>query len=243
MAETDVKKIVRMDYSAYFADNEKLYDTTSEEVAKEAGIYNESYTYGPMAYIVGSGELFPALEEAISKASVGEEAEVVIPSEDAAGARDPSMIETHPIREFHKRDMNPYPGMQVSLGSRTGSVLSVGAGRVKVDFNSPLAGHDLLYRFTIREVVEDKTEKAKAVMAARFGDGEGFSFDFPEGKVSVTLPDAVKFNPEWHTVKLKAVRSLREAFGVDTVEFVEVWSVSRKEEPKQDEAEGEPAAE
>ena len=31
--------IVRVDYNAYIADIERLYDTTSESAAKDAGIY------------------------------------------------------------------------------------------------------------------------------------------------------------------------------------------------------------
>jgi FKBP-type peptidyl-prolyl cis-trans isomerase SlyD len=229
MADNDVKKMIRLDYKAYLADSERLYDTTNEEVAKETDIYNEKYTYAPMAYIVGSGKLFPLLEDAIAVAEVGKETEILIPSEDAAGARDPKLIDVYPIRDFHKQDINPYPGLQVTLGNRTGNVMSVGAGRVKVDFNSPLAGHDLMYKFTVTEVIEDQNEKAKAVIEVNFGSSEGFDFEFLEDKVSVTLPDIVKFSQEWPVARFKVVSDLRGAFGVDTVEFVEIWSVAKKD--------------
>ena len=35
--------IVRIDYNAYIADIDRLYDTTSESAAKDAGLYNEKY--------------------------------------------------------------------------------------------------------------------------------------------------------------------------------------------------------
>jgi FKBP-type peptidyl-prolyl cis-trans isomerase 2 len=230
MADNDVKKMVRLDYNAYLADADRLYDTTSEEVAKEAGIYNEKYTYSPMAYIVGSGKLFPALEAAIAAAEVGKEAEVVIPSEEAAGARNPRLIEVYPAKEFYKQEINPYPGLQVTLGNRTGVVMSAGAGRVRVDFNNPLAGHDLLYKFTVTEVIEEQNDKAKAIVEVSFGDSEGFVFAFPGDKVSVTLPEITKFHQEWPVARFKVVQDLRNAFGVDTVEFIEVWSAPKKEE-------------
>ena len=156
MAKKSLKKgdIVRMNYDAYIADNEKLYDTTYEDKAKENGMYNEQYKYAPMPYIVGSGKLFPALDAAITAAEVGKRTVVEIPSEEGAGARDPKLLETHPLREFHKQEINPYPGLEVSLGERRGTVLSVGAGRVKVDFNNPLAGKNLRYEFEITEVVD-----------------------------------------------------------------------------------------
>ncbi len=242
MADSDAKKMIRLDYKAYLADSDRLYDTTNEEVAKEADIYNEKYTYAPMAYILGSGKLFPALEDALAKAEVGKEEEVRIPSEDAAGARDPKLIEVYPIRDFYKQEINPYPGLQVTLGNRTGNVMSVGAGRVKVDFNSPLAGHDLLYKFTVTEVIEDPAEKAKAVMEVDFGDGEGFEFEFPGDKVVVTLPELTKFHQDWPVARFRIVSDLREAFGVDTVEFIEIWSIAKKDQDKEP-AKEEPAEE
>ena len=46
----DAKKLIRLNYKAYLADaDEKLYDTTDAEAAKEAGIFNEKYTYAPRA--------------------------------------------------------------------------------------------------------------------------------------------------------------------------------------------------
>ena len=72
--------IVRIDYNAYIADIDRLYDTTSESKAKDAGFYNEKYKYAPMAYIVGSGKVFKALDEAITKASIGKEVSIEIES-------------------------------------------------------------------------------------------------------------------------------------------------------------------
>ena len=172
----DAKRIVRIDYKAYFADADRLYDTTNADAAKEAGIFNEKVTYAPMAYIIGSGSLYADLDAAIAGAEIGKETEVTIPCEKAAGARNPRLIELHPIKEFYKNEINPYPGMSVSLGNRNGVVMSVGAGRVKVDFNNPLAGHDLKYEVTVVEEVTDPVEKAKCIMEMDFGTSEGFGF-------------------------------------------------------------------
>ncbi len=228
----DQKKVIRLNYKAYLADADKLYDTTEEQAAKDAGIYNERTTYAPLAYIAGSKKLFNALDEALLTAKVGEEFTVEIPCEEAAGPKNPKLLETHAIKEFYKQEINPYPGLTVSLGNKVGTVLSVGAGRVKVDFNSPLAGHDLKYVVTVTEEITDNAEKAKAIVEADFAKADDFKFDFPGDKVVVTLPDVVKFNQDWPVARFRVVSDLREAFGVDTVEFVEVWSVAKTEEPK-----------
>ena len=225
----DAKKVIRLNYKAYMADADRLYDTTDEAAAKEAGIYNEKVKYAPMSYIVGSKKLFPALDKAISEAKVGEEFTVEIPSEEGAGARNPKLIETHSIKEFYRQEINPYPGLTVSLGNKTGVVLSVGAGRVKVDFNNALAGHDLKYVMTVVEEITDDAEKAKAIIEADFASADDFKFDFPGDKVVVTLPEITKFHQEWPVARFRVVSDLRETFGVDTVEFVEIWSAAKKE--------------
>ena len=224
----DAKRIVRIDYKAYFAEADKLYDTTNADAAKEAGIFDEKATYAPLPYIVGSKSLYEDLDAAIAGAEIGKEIEVTIPCEKAAGARNPKLIELHPIKEFYKNEINPYPGMPVSLGNKHGVVLSVGAGRVKVDFNSPLAGHDLMYKLTVVEEVTDAVEKAKCVMEMDFGTSEGFGFGIMEDKVVVTEAEICKFHEGWAIAKYKLVSDYRNVFGVDRVEFVQVWESAKK---------------
>ena len=190
----DSKKIVRIDYKAYFADADRLYDTTNADAAKEAGIYNEKVTYAPMAYIVGSNTLYADLDAAIAAAEVGKD----IPCEKAAGARNPRLIELHPIKEFYKNEINPYPGMSVSLGNRSGVVMSVGAGRV---------------------------------MEMDFGTSEGFGFGIMEDKVVVTEAEICKFHEGWAVAKYKLVSDYRATFGVDRVEFVQVWESKKADAP------------
>jgi FKBP-type peptidyl-prolyl cis-trans isomerase SlyD len=227
--------IVYVDYDAYLADNDKMFDTTMAESAKTAGFFDEKFTYEPMPVLLGSGKLFEAFENAIENAEVGKETEVKIASADAAGARDPKLVETYQLKEFHKQDLNPYPGVEVQLGKRRGTVMYVGAGRVKVDFNNPLAGKDLIYKFTIREVVSDNIEKAKAVVKMTMGTSDGFEFTITDEKVTVTLPDLTTFDQTWPVARFSIVSDLRKVANVDTIEFVEVWALGEKKKTEGDE--------
>ena len=226
----DTKRIVRIDYKAYYADADKLYDTTNADCAKEAGIFNEKTTYAPLPYIVGSGKLYKDLADAIAAAEVGKETEVTIPCEKAAGVRNPKLIELYPIKDFYKQEINPYPGMPVSLGNRNGIVMSVGAGRVKVDFNSPLAGHDLMYKFTVVDEVTDPIEKARCILETDFGTADEFGIAVMEDKVVITEADVCKFHEGWAVAKYRIVADLREVFGLDRIEFVQVWESAKKAE-------------
>ena len=229
--------IIRLDYKAYISETETVYDTSIESVAKDAEIYNEKYTYAPMPYLVGSGKMFQALDDAIMAAEVGKETTVEISSEQGAGARDPKLVEIHPIKEFYKQDINPYPGLEVGLSGKRGTVMSVGAGRVRVDFNNPLAGKNITYVFTVTEVVTDNDGKGKAIMEMDFGTAEDFKFDVTPEKVIVTVSEMTKFSQDWPVARFKIVADLRDAFGVDTVEFVEIWSRAPKKDDAAEDAE------
>ena len=226
--------IIRLDYKAYISDNEKVFDTTIESVAKDAGIFDEKQKYAPMPYRAGSKAVFPGLDDAIIGAAVGKETTVKITSENGAGARNPNLIEIRSMKEFSKMDVAPYPGLEVALGDKRGTIISVGAGRVRVDFNNPLAGKDVVYVFTVKEIVTNEEEKAKAILEMNFGTSEDFKFAISKEKVTVTVSEITKFHQEWPIIKYRIVADLREAFSLDTVEFLEIWS---KAAPKEETSE------
>ena len=231
----ETMKILNIRYCAYFSEDMTLYDTTEEDKAKEAGMFDEKFVYKPMVFITGSNMLFPALEKAIETAEPGKVTEVTIPSEEAAGPRDPKLIEIFRDKEFYKQEINPYPGLRVTLGDRTATVMTVSAGRVKVDFNSPLAGHDLTYKFTVSEPIDDPIEKAKAIIETEFGSSDGFEFEITDDKVAITVSDMAKFNQNWVMARFKIVGDMRSVFGIDKVEFIEVWASAKKDDKEEKE--------
>ena len=83
MAALNKGEIVRINYTARIVENDKVFDTTSADVAKEAGIFNEKYSYAAMPYIIGSGRFFKVLDEAVANAEIGKETEIEIKCEDA----------------------------------------------------------------------------------------------------------------------------------------------------------------
>ena len=223
--------VIRIEYDAFIEETGELFDTTSEESAKDAGIFNEKYNYGPIALRVGGGTVFPGLDEAIEGTEVGADNDVVIPPEKAAGERDPKLVELHSMREFLKQDIQPQVGVEVSLGQRRGYITAVTAGRVRVDFNNQLAGKDLKYTFKVVEVVTEQEDKAKAVLEMGYGTSEGFEFEVGEDTIVIKMPDVCKYDQKWMLSKYRVVSDMREAFGVDTVQFIEEYAQAKVEEP------------
>ncbi|VVB78500.1 Putative FKBP-type peptidyl-prolyl cis-trans isomerase [uncultured archaeon] len=140
--------------------NNEVFDTTDKEVAKKMGL---EYDVTPLIISVGNQMLLKSFDDFLEGKEIGKKYSLKLTPEKAFGKRNPSMIKTMPIKVFHEKEINPYPGMAVQLDNYIAKVLSVSGGRVSVDFNNPLAGKDIEYDFTIKRKVEDDTERVNAL--------------------------------------------------------------------------------
>jgi len=224
--------IIRLEYDAWVVETGALFDTTNAEKAKEANIFNENVTYVPIPMLLGGGRTFPGLEDALEGAEVGVENEVVIPPEKAAGQRDPKLVELHPVREFVKQKIEPRVGMEVSMKNRMGTIMAVTTGRVRVDFNRPLAGKSLRYKFKVLSKIEAPEDRIKAVLEMDYGTSEGFKPIVEDEKIVLELPDVCKYDQKWLLAKYRVVTDLRDALKANTVKFVEEY-VTKEEEKKE----------
>ncbi|MCS7109213.1 MAG: peptidylprolyl isomerase [Candidatus Micrarchaeota archaeon] len=153
---------IKLSYVGMLEDG-SVFDTTDEKLAKEKGIYNERVVYSPILIVVGRQQVIRGLDEALIGMEKGEEKEVLIPPEKAFGSVNNDLINVVPLSYFEKEKINPVPGMFVNVNGRDGIVKSVGAGRVIVDFNHPLAGRTLKYKLKVEEILDTPEKKVKAL--------------------------------------------------------------------------------
>ncbi|HEX9907047.1 MAG TPA: peptidylprolyl isomerase [Thermoplasmata archaeon] len=227
--------IVLADFDGWMQESNELFDTTSEALAKENNIYNEKMVYGPQPLIVGKGRLFPGFDEAILKAEVGKEHEVVLPSEKAAGPRDPKLVELHPLREFVKQEIEPRVGLEVTVKNRQAIITAVTAGRVRLDFNNRLAGKTLKYKFKVVEKPSDPTEITKLLLKMAYGTADGFEIEHHGKNYKIKLADACKYDQRWLLAKYRLVSDLREVAGAETISFIEEYTKPEKKEAEEKE--------
>ncbi|MCK4634385.1 MAG: peptidylprolyl isomerase [Candidatus Aenigmarchaeota archaeon] len=154
---------IKINYTGKIKETDKVFDTTEEEVAKKEGLFKPDVKYGPTLIIVGHGKIVSGLDEEISKMKVGEKKIIEISPEMGFGKRDPNMLKLLSISEFKKQNIDPYPGMILNMDNLSCRIISVNSGRVRVDFNHPLAGKTLIYDLEIKESIEKDVEKIKAV--------------------------------------------------------------------------------
>jgi peptidylprolyl isomerase len=228
--------VIEFDYEMWVEGREGLYDTTLREAAQREGLFDPNAFYAPIPYPVGSGRLIPGLERALREASLGQTREVEFAPEDAYGPRDPKLIETLPIQEFRKNEVTPEAGMPITYKNRRGVVTTVGGGRVRVDFNAPLAGKRLKYRFTVVRQAEDEADKVRAFLRIHFPAPVEWAVTTAEQKgeleATVDVPEAVVFRREWAVAKLRALMDIRRFTAVRRVRFVEVYSLAPAAEPE-----------
>ena len=228
MASDTIEKgdIVWLEYDAWTVNpngTQTLFDTTHDEVAKKEGKFEEKKVYIESPVVVGKGRLFEGLDAALIGAKIGERKEVVIPAEKGAGVRDPRLVELKTEREFLRQEIDPEVGMEVSISGKRGIVTAVSAGRVRVDFNNPLAGKTLKYIVTPVRKAKTPEERVRAVIEMDYGLGEQFKIHLKDGASEIQLPDVCKTDEKWFVSKFRVVADLRELTELKTIRFVEEY--------------------
>ena len=138
-------RLVTLDY--------ELQDTSGN-------LLDESAKSGPIRYIHGAGQTFPAIEQAVAGLEPGSSVTKEIASAEAFGGRDDSRIIEAP-REQLPPDVKV--GDVVTAQDAQGhrfplTVLEIGETVARLDGNHPLAGKDLVFRLTVQKVEGVRTE-------------------------------------------------------------------------------------
>jgi len=155
--------LVYIDYVGRIKDTGEIFDLTKEDVAKNKKIYDEKIRYKPIPVVVDGNFVVNGLNEAIKGMKVGEKKTVEIQPEKAFGPRLPDLARLIPEARFKEQDIDAMPGSFVTINRLRGKILSIDGGRVRIDFNHPLAGKTIVYDLEIKSEVKDAVEKISAI--------------------------------------------------------------------------------
>jgi len=209
---------VRINFIGRIKDTGEIFDLTYEDIAKKEGIYNEKIVYKPVPVVVGEGFVIKGLDDALLKMKVGEKKKIVIKPEDAFGERNPDLMRIFPISFFEEQKISPKPGMVIDFSGMKGKIQSVSGGRVRVDFNNPLAGRELEYEVEIVSKIEKPEEKIKAIF-------EYFGFD-AKVKVEDNVAEIEAFIPM--QIKPKIITLILKYCNVKKLKLIEVYEIKDK---------------
>ena len=116
---------------------------------------------GPLAILIGHGNIIPGLEKAMEGHAAGDKFGVDVAAADAYGEKREGLTQRVPKKHFGAQRLEP--GMQVVLntnfGPRAVTIEKVGMSVVDVDLNHPMAGKDLHFDIEIVEVREASAEE------------------------------------------------------------------------------------
>jgi len=225
--------LIYVDYDVWvMPDDEEeeptLFDTTDEDKAREEEIYDEDSDYGVRPVVIGGDNIVEGFAEALKEAEIDEENSVEIPPEKGIGNRDAGKIELYSRREMERRDIEPVEGKQVEIDNRRGRIIQATAGRVRIDFNHPLAGKTLRYDFKIVEKPESKEEIAQGILEM---DYQKLDFDIEETEdgIDIVLPEQCKYDQNWFVAKYRIVGDMRDHLDAEKIRFIEEY-VEKEEE-------------
>ena len=135
---------VQVDYTGKF-ENGTVFDTSREEVAKQAGIYVNGRTYAPITFVVGSGQMIKGFDEGVIGMKVGEEKTITIPPEEAYGEYDKAKVQAVPIEELNTTEPPKVGQIVRDTYGHPYKVIAVNDTHITLDANHELAGKTLVF--------------------------------------------------------------------------------------------------
>lgn len=176
-----------VDYTGKVKETGEVFDTTSEEIAKENKLYKEGDLFEPRLVVVGEGWLLKSLDDALLTFKLNKQQTVEVLPENAFGNRDPEKVKLVPIKRLAARGITPRLGAQIEYDKKLATIRTMGSGRVTLDFNPPLAGKTLVYEVTVQKALKTAEEKISALIHRRIPVVEVEKFNFTIDKTSFNL--------------------------------------------------------
>jgi len=139
-------------------DDGTVIDTTYPHADEDACHDDECcHDHGPLEVIVGAGDFYIPVEDALVGMQVGEKKTVTISPEDGFGEYDADLVFSVERSELPE-EIVPEPGMELEVTGEDEDVylvtiIDVNDKEVKMDSNHPLAGEELTYEFELIEIL------------------------------------------------------------------------------------------
>jgi len=195
-----------------------VFDTTYEEVAKEHDIYDENTRYDSFVIVVGKGHVVEGLDEDLVGKEAGYHGTVEIPPEKGYGEHKTELVKTYPTSKFTEP---PVKGMRAVVDGQQGMVVMTIGRRVRIDFNSPMAGKNLIFDYVIEEQIDDDLNKIKSLLQSYFR--MDFDVELVDETAVIEPPSDLRLNQNWLLVKSRIANELLGSMELDNVKFVETY--------------------
>lgn len=163
MEKTKLNDFVELSYTGY--SKGEVFDSNIEEDLKKV---NPKAKPRKTIVVIGESMVVKGLDNALVEKEVGKDYVVTLQPKDGFGERDRNMMKTIPLKVFTSQQINPYPGAVLDMDGMIAKIISISGARVLTDFNNPLAGKEISYKFKVVRILTDDKEKAQALFENMF---------------------------------------------------------------------------
>lgn len=128
----------------------------------EGDLIDSSAKQGPLYYIQGIGNLIPGLEKELEGKIIGNNIKVKVQPQDGYGERNEALCQSVPRAQFESGEELEV-GMQFEVETDDGEIVvavtKIDGDSVTVDGNHPLAGVELHFDVTIKDIRDASNEE------------------------------------------------------------------------------------
>jgi FKBP-type peptidyl-prolyl cis-trans isomerase 2 len=217
---------VLIDFVARVKETGEVFDTTNEDVARKEKLYKEGEIYEPNLVVIGENWVLKALDESLVTFELSQTKPTEISPEKAFGNRDPEKVRLVPLKRLLAKGITPQIGMRVEYEGKLAIVRTLGAGRVQLDFNPPLAGKTLVYEVTVQKKLETNAEKMNALVHRRIPAVDVTKFLIKTKKIAVDIevPEEAFYIEGLQAAKRGIAIDLQKFFPEkETIRFIETF--------------------
>tara|TARA_Y100000310_G_scaffold280126_1_gene299641 strand:- start:1224 stop:1913 length:690 start_codon:yes stop_codon:yes gene_type:complete len=179
------KDFIEIEFTGKIKDSDEIFDTNIKADAKKANLDLKIEKLKPFIMSVGNKMLPVGFDKDLEGKEIGKDYSIEVSQDEAFGKRNPQLIRMVPLKVFHEQKIQPQRGMQLNLGGQLARILSASGGRVLVDFNNPLAGKAVTYKYKILKKITNLDEKINAIQEFLFR--KQFPFITKEKTITFTL--------------------------------------------------------
>jgi peptidylprolyl isomerase len=123
--------------------------------------------------------------------------------------------------------------MRIEYGGKNAIIRSIGAGRVLLDFNPPLAGKTLVYEVTVSKKLESPEEKAGGLIHRRIPVTEEgkFRYTIADKKLTIDMPEETFYIEGIQIAKRGIAMDIQKFFpDLEETRFVDTFKAPPKPE-------------
>ena len=182
---------IEIEFTGKITGTDEIFDTNIKEDLPKTNGQKPKTNPKPFILSVGHKMLPNGFDADIEGKETGKSYTLDLKPEDAFGKRNPQMIRMIPTKHFHEQKIDPQRGMQLSLDGQLVKILSSDRGRTLVDFNNPLAGKPVTYKYKINKIITDQKQKIDALQDFLFRK----TFDFETKDKTLTFKIEKQFEP------------------------------------------------